>query len=111
MGGECGLNPEIRATSVPIDDPVPRSGPTPITLGTNAGGRPPNRPVTCWRRGSPSWAKKGQGSQGTASPGCRAGDTHPPGRARCRLCLIACNPRQIDEVRPSWIVFRGSRLR
>jgi hypothetical protein len=97
MGGACGLNPEIRATSVPIDAPVPRSGPTPVTLGTNAEGRPPNHPLTCWWRGSPSWAKKGQGSQGTESPGWSA----PPKPERCRLCLIACNSRHIDEVRPS----------
>ena len=83
MGGECGLNPEIRATSVPIDDPVPRSGPTPVTLGTNAEGRPPNHRR---RRCSPSWAKKGQGSQGTASPGWKMREhRQPPSRQHCRL--------------------------
>jgi hypothetical protein len=110
MGGECGLLSEIRATSVPIDDPVPRRGPTPITLGTNAGGRPPASPCSAGLRRY-FWAKKGQGSQGTESP-------ESPANRGCRLCLIACNMRQIDEVwlsgfagrRPSQTVFRGPGL-
>jgi hypothetical protein len=111
MGGECGLLPEIRATSVPIDDPVPRRGPIPITFGTNAGGRPPVSPCSAGLRRY-FWAKKGQGSQGTESPVL-------PAATGCRLCLIACNTRQIDEVRfsgsgrgrPRQIVLRGPGLR
>lgn len=102
MGGECGLIDEIRPTPVPIDAPVPRSRPTPITLGTNAEGRPPDLLRISGRFCcvAPSWAKKGQGSQGTESPvGC-AGNRMQPGLWRCRLCLIACNTRQFDEVSP-----------
>jgi hypothetical protein len=98
MGGECGLIPEIRATSGPIDDPVPRSGPTPITFGTNAEGRPPTIKRAAWtRRSVPSWAKKGQESQGTESPGWRnERDYRLGGVVSCRLCLTACNMRQPD---------------
>ena len=71
MGGECGSIWPIQATSVPIDDLVLMTEPTPVTSSTNAGGRPP---ITASSRSGKSAVgghhepKKGQGSQGTESP-------------------------------------------
>jgi hypothetical protein len=99
MGGECGLIREIRATSVPIDDLVPRSGPTPVTFGSKAEGRPPVSLLLRWR--TPlftSGRKRGQGSQGTESPAVRLRDEGCKCGECCRRCLIACNTRQFDEV-------------
>lgn len=73
---------QVRATSVPIDDPAAGGRPTPITLGRKPRAGPPTIDTPERSEGVSSGQKRARGCRGTKSP-----------TLSCRPCLIAGNLR------------------